>query len=156
MTESILDRYFKKNRLNANVVADAADLNRSTIQRQVKAGFDDIKVSTIKMIANVMEQTPAQVLDDMYQLAGGINDYSNDAGIYSIDGGTTSINLQQALKQVKQAVKDDSTVKVQGGNERDFINITVADGTVKYEFTEDTSDNFKSMWQEILGDGDAD
>ncbi|GAX07051.1 hypothetical protein IWT25_02399 [Secundilactobacillus pentosiphilus] len=155
MTESILDKYFKKNRLNANLVAEAAGLTRSTLKRQVNANFDDIKVSTIKMIANIMEQSPAQVLDDLYQLAGGINDYSDNAGIYSTDGGITSINLQQALKQVKQAVKDGTSLLVQGGNENDFIDIKVADGSVKYSFTDGTSDSFKAMWNEILGDGDV-
>lgn len=150
MTESILDMYFKKNRLNAKYVANAARLNRSTLQRQVKASFDDIKVSTIKMIANVMEQTPAQVFDDLYQLAGGINDYSDAAGIYSTDGGETSTNVQIILKRVKQAVKDGTSLTAQGGNESGFININVVNKAVKYSFTEDTGDSFKAMWQEIL------
>lgn len=150
MTKSILDKYFKNNRLNANSVAEAAGLTRSTLKRQVNANFDDIKVSTIKMIANVMQQSPAQVFDDLYQLAGGINDYSDDAGIYSTDGGATSINLQPVLKQVGKAARNGSVLKAQGGNGSDFINIKVADGVVKYYFTDDTSDEFKAMWQEIL------
>lgn len=79
MTKSIIEKYMEKNRLNPNMVAVAAGLRGSSLQRQTKASFDNITFRTVKLIANVMEQSPEQVFSDLYALAGGTNDYATQS-----------------------------------------------------------------------------
>jgi len=80
MTESIIKQYMAQKRLTAGAVARAAGLANSSMQRQVEANFDGITMRTVKLLANVLEVSPTQVFADLYELTGGVNDYSADAG----------------------------------------------------------------------------
>lgn len=155
MTKSVIEKYMEKNRLNPNMVAVAAGLKGSSLQQQMKVNFDNIKFRTVKLIANVMEQSPEQVFADLYAIAGGINDYDTvtmQGGIYTTNGGVDTVNLHQALKHVQQAIKAGISLTIQGGTETDSITLTVTNGELKFEFGDGTGDDFKAMWLDVLGE----
>lgn len=155
MTKSVIEQYMAVNELSATSIARWAGMNQSSIQRQVKSNFDGITMRTVKLIANIMEQTPEQVFADLYAIAGGINDYDTitvQGGAYTTNGGVDAINLHQALKQVEQAIKDGTSITAQGGFDANSIILVVTDGELKFEFGDGTGDDFKAMWHDILGE----
>lgn len=173
MTESIIKQYMAANDLNQNQITAAAGLVRNSIRRQVEVGFDGITMRTVKLLANVLEKTPQQVFDDLYQLAGGINDYSEEAGIYDAfhyemdetshtleaNPSGDSFGLHQAIGAVKllaeRGAGENERIDVAGGTDmsaedNNEITISILPDGVKYKFAALSNEAFKTMWRETF------
>lgn len=174
MTESIIKQYMAKNRLTAGAVARAAGLANSSIQRQVNTGFDNVSIRTVKLLANVLDKPVQDVFNDLYELAGGINDYDEFAsGIYTdmtytvndgsltplTEGAENQYNLHQVLDEVEstfsRGVVENQHVDFSGGIPDDddqvtnFVNVMVYHDRIEFEF-DSRDDGFKAMWREAM------
>ena len=169
MKNSVIKQYMEQKDLNQNQIAAAAGLVRNSIRRQVESDFDGVTMRTVKLLANVLGVEPSEVFNDLYAFAGGINDYSDNAGLYgtlhyTVDGTTLTpephpsgdtYNLHAAIAEIKQiaeqGVGEDERVDVAGGiGEDNIITISIDSAGVHYSFEYGTNDDFKAMWQEIL------
>lgn len=172
MSESIIKQFMDKHGLNQNAITAAANLPRNAIQRQVNVDFDGITMRTVKLLANVTEREPGDIFNELYEMSGAINDYTDDAGIYAVakvvNGhdpeavrNEDNYNLQQAIGWLENPdIEDGQEATLTGGIDSEgnsIINVTVPlEGAITYSFDslkdDEYTSEFKTMWRRIMAE----